>query len=355
MKRRTFLGSGAAVTACLAGCSANPVDSDESDDGTLAVATYGSFVDAPSDSPGAWIKEEFDARHDATLEWHTPDQGINYYIERHNSDVEIEPDLYLGFGPHELVRVDRNTDGELFGQWDESRFEHLADVDEQFYFDPQDRTIPVDSSYCALVYDGRTVPEPETLEDLLDPAYEGRIALANPQGATTGLLFLLWTIDEFGEEGYLEYWQGLLENDVRILDSWADVYTQFEEGEAPVIVSYSNDRVYAKRAGSDLEKHRVAMPNGEAYASIEGMARFAEGTNDGPAHQFADFVLSPEVQAVIAERNVTGPVNTEATPPEVYREFAREPDEPVFFGYDALAEGLPGWIEDWSDAVAGGR
>lgn len=344
-----------AATVGLAGCSANPVDEDDGDDDTLAVATYGSFIDAPSDSPGEWIKEEFEERHDATLEWQTPDQEINYYIERHNEDVGIEPELYLGLSPHELVRTDRNTEGELFTEWDEGSLEHVGDVDEEFYFDPRGRAIPIYSSYCAIVYDGRTVEEPETFEDLLDPEYEGRVALSNPQAGTTGLLFLLWTIDQFGEDGYLDYWEELLANNVRILDSWADVYAQFEEGEVPVIVSYSNDRVYAERAGNDLEKHRVSLLNDQAYADVAGMARFADGTNDELAHEFADFVLSPEVQAVIAERNVTGPVNTEATPPEVYREYAQEPENPVFFGYDELDEGLETWLDDWSDVVAGGR
>lgn len=357
MRRRAFLASGAAVTAGLAGCSANPVDGGDSgtDDGTLAVATYASFVDAPSDSPGQWIKEEFEERHDAELEWHTPEQEINHYIERHNEDAGIEPELYLGLSPHDLVRADQNTDGELFAQLDESELEHTDDINEQYYFDPHDRAIPTYSSYCAIVYDGRTVEEPETFEDLLSPEYEGRIALGNPQQGTTGLLFLLWTIDHFGEDGYLDYWEALHDNDIRILDSWSDVYAQFEEEEVPVVVSYSNDRVYAERFGNDMEKHQVSLLHDEAYANVSGMARFAEGTNDDLAHEFVDFVLSPEAQAVIAERNVTGPVNVETELPEVYQEYAEDPENPVFFGYDELDENLSTWVDDWSRAIAGGQ
>ncbi|MCH7659059.1 MAG: thiamine ABC transporter substrate-binding protein [Euryarchaeota archaeon] len=355
MRRRAFLGSSAAIATGLAGCSANPVDDDDADDDTLSVATYGSFVDAPSDSPGEWIKDEFEERYGTELEWHTPDQEINYYVERHNEEVGIEPELYLGLSPHDLVRADQNTEGELFAELDENELEHIDDIDEQYYFDPQDRAIPTYSSYCAIVYDGRTVDTPETFEDLLSSEYEGQIALSNPQEGTTGLLFLLWTIDQFGEEGYLDYWEALAENDIRILDSWGDVYTQFEEEEIPVIVSYSNDRVYAERFGNDLEKHQVSLLNDEAYANVSGILRFADGTNDELAHEFVDFVLSPEVQAVIAERNVTGPVNIETDLPEVYQEFAEDPDEPVFFDYDALDENLTTWVDDWSDVIAGGR
>ena len=133
------------------------------------------------------------------------------------------------------------------------------------------------------------------------------------------------------------------------------MYTQFEEGETEAVVSYTNDRVYAQRFGNDLEKHQVATLNGQGYTNMAGMARFAEGTNDDLAHQFMDFILEPEVQAVIAERNVTGPVNTETELPEVYEEYAVDPEDPVFFGYEELEGNLSTWLTEWERNVTGGN
>ena len=380
MKRRTFLtGAAGGTIAGLAGCiqdtsedDGNGADDDngagngddDSEDGdggygtdTLHVATYNSFIDAPSDSPGLWIKEEFEDRYDVTLEWHTPDQELNYYIERYDSGVEIEPELYYGLSPHELVRADQNTDGGLFTETDRSVLSNADDIGEQHEFDPEGRVIPTYRSLCAIVYDGRNVEAPESFEDLLDPKYEGKIAVSNPQQGTTGQLFMLWTINEFGDDGeytYLDYWQDLQENDVRILDSWSEVYTQFEEEEVPVVVSYSNDRVYAKRFDNDLEKHQVSLLNDQAYGNYSGIVRFADGEYDDLAHEFMDFVLEPEVQAVVAERNVTGPTNEQTELPEVYAEYAKEPDETVFYDYDVLNENLDDWIDDWGRTVIGG-
>ncbi|MFC4438837.1 MULTISPECIES: thiamine ABC transporter substrate-binding protein [Natrialbaceae] len=361
MRRRKFLTSGAAVAGVgLAGCisregeNGGTTGSTDDEDDILKVATYNSFVDAPSDSPGEWIADEFAERYDVEFEWQTPEQELNHYIERHNEGAEIEPELYLGLSPHELVRADREVeDGPLFAETDEDALENVADVEEEYYFDPHDRVIPTYSSYCAIVYDGRNVDTPETFEDLLGPEYEGEIGVSNPQRGTTGLLFLLWTIDRFGEDGYLEYWEKLMDNDARVLDSWSDVYAQFEEDEIPVVVSYSNDRVYADRFDNDLEKHQVSLLNDQAYANVSGMVRFADGTDNELANQFIDFVLDPEVQAVIAERNVTGPVNEKTELPEVYEEHAKVPDDTPFFDYEDLDANLSGWLDEWEQTVAG--
>jgi thiamine transport system substrate-binding protein len=370
MKRRVFLSAAAGAAVVTAGCTVSQTDDNGGVPGvgdvslpedraemdfsgeTLQVSTYGSFVDAPSDSPGAWIKDEFEQRYGVTLEWNTPEQDLTYYVERNNEGVDIDAEVYLGVRPQNFVRADRNVEGTLFRESNVNLLRNGPDVGEEFFFDPQERAVPTFLSHCAIVYDGRKLDAPETFEDLTDPAYSD-LLIPNPARGTTGLLFLLWTIDRFGADGYLEYWRNLIDNGARILDSWGEVYTQFQEGEAPVIVSYSNDRVFAQRFGNDLDKHRVALLDGQGYANLAGMARFADSTQGDLAYEFMDFVLEPEVQSVIAERNVTGPVNEAADPPAVFQEFARQPDESVFYGYEDLEGELEGWVDGWSREIAG--
>ena len=114
--RRRFLALGGATgVAALAGCSAAPVGSG-SGGGTLTVATYSNFIDAPSVSPGEWLKEEFESRVDAELEWATPDNEVNYYVERTASGASIDADLYVGLTTEDLVRVDETLDDDLFAE-----------------------------------------------------------------------------------------------------------------------------------------------------------------------------------------------------------------------------------------------
>ena len=400
--RRRFLAlSGTTGLAGLAGCSAERVDegadgegdgSNASDDAseanatadedasdadeppTLTVATYGAFVDAPSVSPGAWLKDTFESRVDATVEWATPDTELNYYLERAASGASIDADLYVGLTTEDLVRADAELDDALFAE--AGAIDGGDAVRDGLRFDPFGRAVPFDTGYVSLVYDGTEMTAPETFEGLLDDDHRGALIAQNPGSSSTGRSFLLHTIHRFGDGGdeggyggggdetvegadgdpdydYLDYWADLQANDVRVLGSWEDAYTAWSNGEAPMVVSYSTDQVFAADAGEDLERHQIRFLNDEAYATPEGMAVFADADEPTLAREFMSFLLEPAVQGEIAKRNVAFPATTTAALPDDYASLAQEPATPVTFGYDELQGSLDAWITDWERQVAG--
>ena len=106
MKRRGFLAAaGAGITAALAGCT-----SQSSSDDSLVVGTYSSFLDAPSISPGEWLKGEFESEFDTTLVWQSPPEEVNHYIQRKQEDVSVDADVYLGLNTDDIVRIDDELD-----------------------------------------------------------------------------------------------------------------------------------------------------------------------------------------------------------------------------------------------------
>ena len=144
------------------------------DAGTLHVATYEPFIDAPSVSPGSWIKEEFEAEYpDATLKWLTPESEINYFVQRKLADVTIDADVYVGLNPDDLVRID-NKLGEvtLFDQVPRDEIPNAEAVKEELRFDPGGRAVTFDTGYISLVYNGHEVDNPGTFDALTQPAYE---------------------------------------------------------------------------------------------------------------------------------------------------------------------------------------
>lgn len=347
----TDAGTATEGTSGTGGTAGSPTT--RSLEGTLTVATYDSFVDAPSSSPGPWVKEAFEEEHpDVTLKWATPENGINHYIERRNQGAGIDADVYVGLKVPELVRVDRELSNRLFEPVDTGDLANFGHVGSEFSLGPGDRVLPVFTGYQSFVYNGYEVDEPETLDALAEPAYRGKLTVQNARTDNTGLYFLLWTVKVKGEDGYLDYWRELTDNDVTILDSWGETYTAYTSGEADVVTSFSNDQVYAKRSDQDLEKHRVAFPGGHGYTNLSGMGTFATSDQSDLATAFMDFMLGPSAQGKLAELNVSFPVTDHATVPDVFEEYAQEPSDPLLYTYNDLKGSLETWQDEWARTVA---
>ena len=360
MRRRAFLASAGATVAALSGCTGDgngdgdgstPTGTDGATTGTpggstptLTVATYDSFVDT-EESAGPWLKEAFEAEHDAEVEFRVPDSGVNQYIQRARQDADIEADCYVGLNVDEMIRVDQQLEDPLFDSLG-SDLERNGQIKDRLRFDPEERAVPYDTGFVTLVYD-ETEAEPTTFQDLTDPEHQGRFITQNAQQSDPGAAFLLWTVHEFGEDGYLDYWQELQDNDVRILGSWSDAYNAYLSEEGDMVVSYSTDQVY----NGDEPRHQIGFLEDQGYEQPEGMARFAEAEHPEVARDLMEFMLTPEAQAEIAQRNVQFPAVEDAELDEEFAELAKEPPEPVSFGYDDLAGNLEDWIDDWARQV----
>ncbi|WP_302079954.1 thiamine ABC transporter substrate-binding protein [Salinibaculum rarum] len=348
MDRRKFLSvTGATATAAVGGCISPGSTGGRS---TLVVGTYSSFIDSPSSSPGAWLKEEFESEFDTDLVYQTPSNELNHYVQRKQAGVDIEADVYLGINIEDLVRIDRELDESLFAE--SGDIEGSEDVRSGLAFDPQNRAVPYDTGYVSLVYDGTQMTAPETFDGLLADDVAGDLIAQNPGSSSTGQAFLLHTIKEYGTDGYLDYWADLQDNGVQVLGSWSDAYGAWSSGEAPMVVSYSTDQVFADQEGQNLEKHQVRFLNDQGYANPEGMARFAGSEQSEAAREFMSFMLRPEIQGEIAVQNVQFPATDTAEVPSDYAELAQEPPEPVTFTYEELQGQVSEWIGDWERQFA---
>ena len=387
MERRQFIkAGGVGVAIALAGCTVEDTDDSNGTDGTddtdettgtgdtdgadtddadsdgsettredvdneLTVATYSSFLDAPSISPGEWLKSEFESSFDAEITYQTPEREVSHFIEQRNAGGTVDADVYLGLNTDELVDVDEQLDEALF----ESGLSVAGqeNVREGLDFDPEDRAVPFNTGYISLVYDSTESEAPETFDGLLDDEHSGALITQDPAQSTTGQAFLYHTIHHFGEDGYLDFWDELQDNDVRVLGSWGDAYAAWDEGEAPMVVSYSTDQVFAADAGADLDEHQIRFLNDQAYANPEGVGIFTEAANPNLSREFIEFLLQPEIQGEIAQRNVVFPATDNAELPEEYAQLAHEPPEPVTFTYEELQGSHSEWIEEWERQFIG--
>jgi len=323
--------------------SASPSD-------TLTVATYSSFTG--EGTAGNWLKSAFEDEYpETTVEFVTPENGINQYIQRAKQGAPIDADVYVGLNTSDLVRVSQALDETLFPTIADS-LDRADTAKEELRVDPDGRAIPYDTGYISLVYNEDEVDEPQTFESLLESRYEGDLIAQNAQQSDPGRAFLLWSIITQGEDRYLDYWEQLVGNGVKVLSDWEPAYQAYMDGEAPMVVSYSTDQVFYHGPDVNMAKHQIGFLNDQGYANPETMALFADSENADLGRQFMNFMLTERAQSKIAVKNVQFPAVEGVTPGESFAKYAKEPPEPVTFSYDELAGSVGTWVSEWARLVA---
>jgi thiamine transport system substrate-binding protein len=238
----------------------------------------------------------------------------------------------------------------------------LADVDDRFVLDEQHRVTPVDYGDVCLNYDreafaggGRALPE--RLEDLTEPEHAGTLVVENPATSSPGLAFMLATIERFGEDGWLEYWEGLRANDVAVAAGWEDAYYgQFSgasgEGDRPLVVSYASSppaEVYF--AETPPPEPPTGVITDGCFRQIEFVGILAGTDQEAGAQALVDFMVGREFQEDLPLQMFVFPVRGDAVLPEVFVAHAVIPDDPIEMDYQRIGERREEWIEEWTAAV----
>ncbi len=174
--------------------------------------------------------------------------------------------------------------------------------------DPEDRWHGFAARARVIAYDTRTLDAttaPQTLHDLVDPAYRDRIVLADPRFGTTrghlGALLLLWGEDELRE------WLATLDDlGVRLVDGNSAVVRAIAQGEALVGLTDTDDVWSAQRNDwpVDLTYARHDLPGGPAIGPMvipNTVARVAGGPNPAEADALMRFLLGARVERMLAE------------------------------------------------------
>jgi thiamine transport system substrate-binding protein len=195
------------------------------------------------------------------------------------------------------------------------------------------------------------IPEPVTLDDLAEPAYRDLFVVPAANSSSPGLAFLLATIAAFGEGGWQDYWQTLVDNGVKIDAGWSDAYyVDFSgpssEGDRPLVVSYASSPPFEVQEG-DTEAPTGALLD-TCFRQTEYAGVIAGTENEEAAQQLVDFLFSVEVQNDIPESMYVFPVNAKATLPEGWSEYAAIAEDPFVVSPDEIDAGREAWLTEWA-------
>lgn len=240
----------------------------------------------------------------------------------------------------------------------------LDEIPDELQLDPQNRALPVDYGDVCLNYDrgyfeAEGIAPPQSLEDLLEPEYRGLLVVQNPATSSPGLSFLLATIGYFGEDQYLDFWRGLVENDVLVVNSWETAYyTEFSgstgAGPRPIVVSYGSsppfEVIYADPP-IDEPPTAVVTAAGSCFRQIEFVGILAGTPNRELAEIWVDFMLSPAFQEDMPLQMFVFPVNPNAELDEEFVRYMAVPDAPVYLDPERIAANREQWIREWTETV----
>ncbi len=240
----------------------------------------------------------------------------------------------------------------------------LDTIDKTYLLDPENRALPVDSGDVCLNYekayfDTHGLAPPASLDGLLEPEYKGLLVVQNPATSSPGLSFLLATIGNYGADGYLDYWEGLVANEVLVVNDWETAYyTEFSgssgKGPRPIVVSYNSSPVFELiYAETPLESPPTApvVSDGSCFRQIEFVGILRGTQNRDLAEAWVDFMLSTMFQEDMPLQMFVFPVNTEAELSQEFKEYLEIPQQPAFVSPEDIAAHREEWLKEWTEAV----
>lgn len=240
--------------------------------------------------------------------------------------------------------------------------EALSQVPPDLVEGTKGRATPIDFGDVCLNFDREafedtTLPVPQTLEELVDPAYRSLLAVEDPSTSSPGLAFLLATIERFGDPGWQEYWQRLRDNDVLVTSGWEEAYYgEFSggagAGDRPLVVSYASSPVAEVIFSAEpLDKAPTAAILDGCFRQVEYAGVLAGAAAPEEAERLIDFMLSERFQQDIPLNMFVFPAVTDTPLPVAFLEYADIADAPASLDPATIDENRQRWIVEWANVV----
>jgi iron(III) transport system substrate-binding protein len=144
----------------------------------------------------------------------------------------------------------------------------------------------------------KSLPIPQSWEDLLNPVYQGQIVMPNPASSGTGFMFVSSVLQGLGEDAGWAYLKELDKNMAIYTKSGSAPCKMAGAGEYPIGISFEFVAAQQIAAGAPLELVLPAEGSGyemEVSAIVKGTKK-AEA-----AKQFLDWAISDEAMNLYAE------------------------------------------------------
>ncbi len=228
---------------------------------------------------------------------------------------------------------------------------------------PNNEATPVAYRDVCVNYDERFLVEqkirvPTSFEDLIKPEFKGKFVVENPATSSTGLAFLVATINHFGETGWQPFWTALKANEVKVVDSWAEAYQSnftagnpagLAPGTFPLVVSYGSSpaSAVALSANPAATEALTGVIEATCVRDVEFAAIVIGTRHQAEATQLMEFLSSVPVQEDVPLSMSIYPANTKARLPKTFTDFALNPPNPIALDPKQTDINKNLWVNQW--------
>ncbi|UOE99875.1 thiamine ABC transporter substrate-binding protein [Bdellovibrio reynosensis] len=267
---------------------------------TLRVFGYASFTGRWG--PGPLLKEQFEKTCKCKVEFiEGSDSGI--LLQRLKIEGEsLGADLVIGLDQFDLSKAMAEQTWRKLSLGELNVYDSVKPALSNGSFIPYD--------WGALTFVARKnelTNYPDTLDELLAPELNKKIALEDPRTSSPGMQFLYWVLKSKGEEEGFKFLDKIMAQAHSFSPTWSTAYGLFTSKQAKLAYSYVTSPLY-----HELEEKRqdyTALPFAEPlpvqfeFVGIPEFCRHCE-----LAEKFINLMLSNEGQKTIMEKNYMFPV-----------------------------------------------
>lgn len=191
---------------------------------------------------------------------------------------------------------------------------------------------------------------PDSIMDLLNPDYKGKVCMANPLFGTTSMHAAALFVT-FGEPKAKQFFADLKNNGLKLLSSNGEVRRRVSAGDCAYGISDTDDAYTALRDGKPVG---VVFPDKNGFGTLivpNATVLIADAPHPETAKKFIDYLLSANTEAALAKGEAAQmPLRPQVTGPEHFP--ALNQLQPMQVNYSTLADTLEviskGFLREWA-------
>jgi len=177
---------------------------------------------------------------------------------------------------------------------------------------------------------------PDKLDDMVNPEYKGKIAMATPYSGSISTHFAA-LLKRMGKDRFVEFLKGIKANDVELLAGNSVVKDAVGSGKFSIGLVDTDDALVGIQQGLPIKIINYDQGGQGCFAVYQTVALIRGGPNPDNAQKFVKYLLTSEVEAKLIEMNgVQFPLLDNTSDTIRPRMWTADPSEVVAILYESV-------------------